>query len=208
MYTAIAQTRNINIEASLLLLDTTSTKKRYYQYNRFYLIATNNLMIYTKVPLLYPAYMTRVFLTNAPRQDDPGPSCRNTLRWSDNLTVYWYISSLPKWIFGRDTYCPKPETLFEPRPLRTTSIDQVRSYAEIPERGIQEPYDEFYFLWINPENTSTIADIAALVRYQYSEDFSNHTPSERSNSVWNTQYPDTNQRWSQPFMIPEVWRRN
>jgi len=92
--------------------------------------------------------------------------------------------------------------------LRTTSIDQVLSYAEIPERGIQEPYDEFYFLWINPENTSTIADIAALVRYQYSDDFSNNTPSERSNSVWNTQYPDTNQRWSQPFTIPEVWRRN
>jgi len=33
MYTAIAQTRNINIAASLLLLDTTSTEKRSYQYN-------------------------------------------------------------------------------------------------------------------------------------------------------------------------------
>jgi len=34
MYTAIAQTRNINIEASSLLLDTTSTEKRSYQYNK------------------------------------------------------------------------------------------------------------------------------------------------------------------------------
>jgi len=37
MYTAIAQTRNINIEASSLLLDTTSTKNRSYQYNKFLL---------------------------------------------------------------------------------------------------------------------------------------------------------------------------
>jgi len=34
MYTAIAQTRNINIEASSLLLDTTSTEKRSYQYKK------------------------------------------------------------------------------------------------------------------------------------------------------------------------------
>jgi len=34
MYTAIAQTRNINIEASLLLLDTTSTEKGSYEYNK------------------------------------------------------------------------------------------------------------------------------------------------------------------------------
>jgi len=37
MYTAIAQTWNINIEASSLLLDTTSTEKRSYQYNKFLL---------------------------------------------------------------------------------------------------------------------------------------------------------------------------
>ena len=36
MYTAIAQTRNINIEASSLLLDTTSTEKRSYQYNKLF----------------------------------------------------------------------------------------------------------------------------------------------------------------------------
>jgi len=34
MYTAIAQTRNINIEASSVLLDTTGTEKRSYQYNK------------------------------------------------------------------------------------------------------------------------------------------------------------------------------
>jgi len=34
MYTSIAQTRNINIEASSLLLETTSTEKRSYQYNK------------------------------------------------------------------------------------------------------------------------------------------------------------------------------
>ena len=36
MYTAIAQTRNINIEASSLLLRTTSTEKRSYQYNKLF----------------------------------------------------------------------------------------------------------------------------------------------------------------------------
>ena len=36
MYTAIAQTRNINIKASSLLLRTTSTEKRSYQYNKLF----------------------------------------------------------------------------------------------------------------------------------------------------------------------------
>jgi len=36
MYTAIAQTRNINIEASSWLLETTSTEKRFYQYNKLF----------------------------------------------------------------------------------------------------------------------------------------------------------------------------
>ena len=36
MYTAIAQTRNIIIEASSLLLRTRSTEKRFYQYNKLY----------------------------------------------------------------------------------------------------------------------------------------------------------------------------
>jgi len=49
MYTAIAQTRNINIEASSLLLDTASTEKRSYQYNKFYIIDTNSSTIYSEV---------------------------------------------------------------------------------------------------------------------------------------------------------------
>jgi len=36
MYTAIAETRNINIQASSLLLETTSTEKRSYQYNKLH----------------------------------------------------------------------------------------------------------------------------------------------------------------------------
>jgi len=36
MYTTIAQTRNINIEASSRLLDTRSTEKRSYQYNKLF----------------------------------------------------------------------------------------------------------------------------------------------------------------------------
>jgi len=51
MYTAIGPTGNLNIEGSSGLLDSTSTEKRSYQYNRFfYLIVTNTLMIYTEVP--------------------------------------------------------------------------------------------------------------------------------------------------------------
>jgi len=36
MYTAIAQTRNINIEASSRLLDTPRTEKRSYHYNKLF----------------------------------------------------------------------------------------------------------------------------------------------------------------------------
>jgi len=47
MYTAIAQTQDINIEASSLLLRTTSMEKRSYQYNKFSInIVSNTLSIY------------------------------------------------------------------------------------------------------------------------------------------------------------------
>jgi len=50
MYTVIAQTRNINIEASSLQVDTTSTEKRSYQDSKFLLfVVTNNLTVYTEV---------------------------------------------------------------------------------------------------------------------------------------------------------------
>jgi len=52
MYKAIAQTRNTNIEASSLLLQTTSTEKRSHQYNKFLLIFTNPSTIYTEVAFI------------------------------------------------------------------------------------------------------------------------------------------------------------
>jgi len=42
MYTAIVQTRNINSEASSLLLQKTSVAKRSYQFNKFLLYRYQN----------------------------------------------------------------------------------------------------------------------------------------------------------------------
>jgi len=54
MYTVIAQTRTINIEASLLPLDITSTEKRSYQYNRIlHFIVTNTSTIYSEVTFIH-----------------------------------------------------------------------------------------------------------------------------------------------------------
>jgi len=64
-------------------------------------------------------------------------------------------------MFGRDIYTPKPEILFEPRPLRTTSIAQVYSPSFIRELGTQRPYHETYAFWINPENIITTQDLEA-----------------------------------------------
>jgi len=66
MYTAIAQTRNINIQASSLLLDTTSTEKRLYQYNTFLSYLYQYLDYLPRSILLYLAYITRVFLVSSP----------------------------------------------------------------------------------------------------------------------------------------------
>jgi len=109
-------------------------------------------------------------------------------------------------MFGRDTHTPKPKKSFEPRPLRTISIDQV--LTAIPALGTQESYLESYSWWINPENTVTLADIAALYQYPYSKDFIYKTPSEKSNSIWYTQYPDNDQRSSQRFEILAAWGGN
>jgi len=65
--------------------------------------------------------------------------------------------------------------------LRTTSIDQVITSTAIGEKGTLEPCPEDGFWWINPENMVTIEDIAALDRYQYSENFIYHNPARRSN---------------------------
>ena len=109
-------------------------------------------------------------------------------------------------MFGRDTRTPNPKKPFEPRPLRTISINEV--LTPIPELGTQEPYNESYFWWINPENTVTLEDISALYQYQYGKDFIYKTPSEKSNSIWYTSYPERDQRSSQHCEIPIVWGGN
>jgi len=68
MYTVIGKTRNINIEAALLLLETTSTEKRSKQYHKL------STLLYRyqyfddvcQSESLYLAYITRVFLTSSP----------------------------------------------------------------------------------------------------------------------------------------------
>jgi len=110
-------------------------------------------------------------------------------------------------MFGRDTHTPKPKNKpFEPRPLRTISIDEV--LTPIPELGTREPYYESYFWWINPENTMTREDLTAVYQYQYRENLTYKTPSEKSNSIWYTQYPESDQRWSRCFEIPTAWGGN
>jgi len=66
MYTTIAQMWNINIEASSLLLDTTSTEKRSYQSNKFLSYRYQYLDDLSRSISLYLAYITRVFLTSSP----------------------------------------------------------------------------------------------------------------------------------------------
>jgi len=50
MYTVIAQTRNINIEVSLLLFRTTSTEKRSYQYNKLFYTFISLLILRRSIP--------------------------------------------------------------------------------------------------------------------------------------------------------------
>ena len=68
MYTAIAQTRNINIAASSLLLRKTSTEKRSYQYNKLspLLYRYQYFDDLYRSESLYLAYITRVFLASSP----------------------------------------------------------------------------------------------------------------------------------------------
>jgi len=109
-------------------------------------------------------------------------------------------------MFGGDTHTPKPKKPFEPRPLRTISIEEVLTPK--PELETQEPYHESYFWWINPENTVTHEDITALYQYQYGENFVYHTPSEKTNSIWYTLYPEDDRHSSQCFEIVLVWGGN
>jgi len=65
MDTAIAQTRTINLEASSLLLQTTSTDKSSYPFNKFLLIVTNSSTIYTEVAFVssphYSCFLNEFF---------------------------------------------------------------------------------------------------------------------------------------------------
>jgi len=65
MYTVIAQKRNMNIEASSLLLDTTSTEKRSYQYNKFLSYRYKSFDDLSRSIPLYLAYIARVFLASS-----------------------------------------------------------------------------------------------------------------------------------------------
>jgi len=47
-------------------------------------------------------------------------------------------------MLGRDTDSPKPDTLFVPRPLKTTAIDQILSSTQELDEGTLEPYHESY----------------------------------------------------------------
>jgi len=57
MYTAIAQTRNINIEASSLLLRGRSTEKRSYQYNKL-------LYTFISLPILGRSLSKQVIISS------------------------------------------------------------------------------------------------------------------------------------------------
>jgi len=84
----------------------------------------------------------------------------------------------------------------------TISIDEV--LTPIPELGTQEPYNQSYTWWTNPENSVTLEDIAAIYQYQYGKDVIYKTLTEKSNSIWYTPYPESDHRSSQPFGIPIV----
>jgi len=109
-------------------------------------------------------------------------------------------------MFGTVTHTPKATKPLEPRPTKTISIQEV--LTPIPELGTPEPYHESYFWWINPENTVTLEDITALYQYHYGENFTYLTPSEKSNSIWYTQYPVIEVDSSQCWEIPGVWGGN
>jgi len=66
MNTALAQTPNINMEASSLRLETTSTKKRSYQYNKLSPLIYQYFDYLYRSESLYLAYITCVFLTRSP----------------------------------------------------------------------------------------------------------------------------------------------
>jgi len=73
--------------------------------------------------------------------------------------------------FGRDTYTPKPETLFQPRPLQTQTIAQVYLPTYIGQLGTEEPYHKTYTFWTNPEHVITTENLATFYCYCDGKDF-------------------------------------
>jgi len=111
-------------------------------------------------------------------------------------------------MFGRDIYTPESAILFEPRPLRTTSIAQVDSPSFIRELGTQRPYQETYAFWINPENIITTQDLEALYQHWEGKVFRYYQPEEEIGQVWYVGYYSDGRRSSPAFELPEVWGGN
>ena len=107
-------------------------------------------------------------------------------------------------MFAGDIYTPKLEILFEPRPLRTTSIAQVYSRSFIREPGTQRPYHETYAFWTNPENIITTQDLETLYQHWEGKRFRYYEPEEQIRQVWYVGYYSHGRRSSPEFEIPEV----
>ena len=111
-------------------------------------------------------------------------------------------------MFGRNTPTPKRETLFEPRPLRTTSIAKIYFPEFIRELGTGKPYHETYAFWTNAENIITTRDLEALYQHWEGEGFRYYEPEEEIGQVWYVGYYSDGRRSSPEFEIPEVWGGN
>jgi len=111
-------------------------------------------------------------------------------------------------MFGRDTYTPKSEILFEPRPLTTTSISQVYFPPFISELVTQKPYHQTYAYWTNPVNTITTKDLQTLYQQWEGDGFCYCEQEEDIGQVWYVRYDSDGRRSSPEFTIPEVWGGN
>jgi len=111
-------------------------------------------------------------------------------------------------MFRRNTPTPKQETLFEPRPLRTTSIAQIYFPEFIRELGTRKPSHETSAFWTNPQNIITTRDLDALYQHWEGEGFRYYEPEEEVGQVWYVGYDSDGRRSSLEFEITEVWGGN
>jgi len=111
-------------------------------------------------------------------------------------------------MFHQDTNTLKPETLFEPRPLRTTSIHQVLSSTQISELGTAESYHKTYGFWTNPDNINTTKGQSALYRNWEAEDFVYYEPEEDISQVSPSGIIATQDAHAQPLRYRKcVWMK-